>query len=82
MYVHILMLYVCLYVGEHLVQASPFVLPLHFVIKLMMIIIIIIESSLDVQLQLLSHELMLQCDYVSVITILLHRLLQPCERRL
>ena len=27
--------YVCLYVGEHLVQALPFVPPLHFVIKLL-----------------------------------------------
>ena len=37
MYVYIIMLYVCLYVGEHLVQALPFVLSLHFVIKLIII---------------------------------------------
>ena len=41
-YVYIIMLYVCFYVGEHLVQALPFVLPLHFVINLIIIIIIII----------------------------------------
>ena len=40
-YVYIIMLYVCFYVGEHLVQALPFVLPLHFVINLIIIIIII-----------------------------------------
>ena len=43
-YVYIIMLYVCFYVGEHLVQALPFVLPLHFVINLIIIIIIIITK--------------------------------------